>query len=143
MWRTDMGRGIGFSVRIVARFDEKKTWLNIYIYINGIGKLLVYIYILLCARNEWCRSFLLCSDKNIIIKSLFIYFYYYYFRWMTMMENCKAIFASVYTIITVCAMCVCVCFYTINALGYGGGYRIYGGTHEVNGFYFAATTQRF
>jgi len=43
-----MGRGIGFSVRIAARFDEKKTWLNIYIYKWNRKVIGIYIYIYSC-----------------------------------------------------------------------------------------------
>jgi len=62
---------------------------------------------------------------------------------MTMMENCKAIFASVYTIITACAMCVCVFTLYMPRDMVGGGVSNIWRDYEVNGFYFAATTQRF
>jgi len=79
---------------------------------------------------------------KIIIKSLFIYFYYYYFRRTTMMENRKAIFASVYTIITDAGCAVCVFTRTCLGIvvGRGGGYRW---ITRLNGFYFAATARCF
>lgn len=68
----------------------------------------VYIYNITCVpeMNDVAPFYYVLI--KIIIKSLFIYFYYYYFRRTTMMENRKAIFTSVYTIITGAGCAVCV-----------------------------------